>query len=500
MKRRIMSVEKWVTTRSIAVLCVIVLVCTLIPMLILAFYDHPCSDDYNYGLYAVQAVRSGGTFWDVLQAAGRKTAETYQNWQGTFSAIFLMALQPSIFGDQYYAITPFLMLGALLLSTFFFLKTVFVDRLGMSRADCGIVSCMVSFFSIHCLPSAFEGFYWFNGALFYTFFYSLSLFLYTFLLKFFYAPSRKAAVADWIAAFILAFLIGGGNYPTALLSILVLLCAAGWTFYKKVPVSKRIGALACLLSETASFYINISAPGNAVRQSYFPTHPNAIDAICKALVEAVRAVTDFTSIPFLLALLVLIPLLYRCAHRVNFRFPYPLLALIAAICILGVEMTPPLYAMDNTGAARMQDLYYYTYCLLAIAVIFYFCGWFSHRWTLSSQHGKNTDLPKRAVVFGALVCFCVSFLCQPELRDVSGVNAFLSLKNGEAQAYDQQVETRLTLYLNSELQDVVVSHYTVHPRLLQPSGVPDITADPENLTNQRVAAFYGKNSVRLTEK
>lgn len=458
--------ERWFTSRRMAVLCVILLICTMTPLLMIAVYDHPCSDDYNYGLYAAQTVRTGGSFWAVLCAAGRKTAETYQNWQGTFSAVFLMALQPSAFGEQYYALTPYLMIGSLLFATFFFLKTVCADRLKMPTSDWVILSCAVSFFSVHCAPSAFEGFFWFNGALFYTFFYALSLCLYACLLRFFYASTYRAAAGNFIVSLLLSFLIGGGNYPTALLTAVILTGATVWSFVRKMPLSKRIGGLICLLMEGTAFLVSIVAPGNAVRQSYFQERPNAIEAVCRALVEAIRKIMDFTTLPFLLVLLALIPLLYRCAVRLKFRFPLPMLAPVAAVCILGVEMTPPIYAMSGTGAVRMQDLYYDTYCLLAVAVVFYFCGWVSHRYTLLPNRVEHRVRLRQAFVVGVFACFCVSFLCQTELRSMSGVSAFLSLKNGEAQAYDRQVEARLALYSNPEIKDVEVEPYTAHPALL----------------------------------
>ena len=54
---------------------------------------------------------------------------TYNIWQGNFSAIFLMRLQPGIFGEQYYFIAPLILLSAYMgFSIFFFytaLKKIF---------------------------------------------------------------------------------------------------------------------------------------------------------------------------------------------------------------------------------------------------------------------------------------------------------------------------------------------------------------------------------------
>lgn len=120
------------TEKRVAVACCVLLGLTLLPVAALSVYNHPCSDDYSYGLYVAQAVRSGGSLWEVLAAAAKETAETYLDWQGTFSAVFLMALQPAAFGEGFYALTPWIMVGSLVFSTFFFLKEVCVRRLGMS--------------------------------------------------------------------------------------------------------------------------------------------------------------------------------------------------------------------------------------------------------------------------------------------------------------------------------------------------------------------------------
>ena len=44
----------------------------------------------------------------------------------------------------------------------------------------------------------------------------------------------------------------------------------------------------------------------------------------------------------------------------------------------------------------------------------------------------------------------------------------------------------------------VVEPVTVRPELLLPTSVPVLSQDPENAVNQRVATFYGKESVRIT--
>ena len=97
-----------------AVLSVLALILLLVPMLKAAEYDVPSADDYANGLPTYRAWTRTGSIFSVLKAAWRHTAGLYRTWQGTFSAIFLFALNPMIFGEQYYPIGPWLILASLL--------------------------------------------------------------------------------------------------------------------------------------------------------------------------------------------------------------------------------------------------------------------------------------------------------------------------------------------------------------------------------------------------
>ena len=199
--------DSLLTERRIAIACGVLLAISLLPLAVISFYNHPCSDDYSYGLYVAQAVRAGGSLGDILAAAVRETAETYFDWQGTFSAVFLMALQPAAFGERFYAVTAYLMVGSLVFANFFFLKELCVHRLGMSRSSWVTISCALCFFMVHFAPSAFEGFFWYNGSLFYTFFHGLALCLFTFLSKFLRASSAARSLICGVVSAILAFIV-----------------------------------------------------------------------------------------------------------------------------------------------------------------------------------------------------------------------------------------------------------------------------------------------------
>ena len=90
-----------------------VLLALVLPLLALAPCAVPAGDDYSYGTETHRAWRETGSVPAAVAAAGRTVAQTWHGWQGTFSAVFLMALQPAVFAERLYAITPYLMLTAL---------------------------------------------------------------------------------------------------------------------------------------------------------------------------------------------------------------------------------------------------------------------------------------------------------------------------------------------------------------------------------------------------
>ena len=142
----------------------------LVPMLLVARYNVPCADDYHFGAPTHAAWQATHSLAAVVKAAGEKVAERYANWQGTYSAMFLMALQPAVFGNGFYALVPFLTLGMLAAGTCFFCLSLFTKLLGASRWQALVLALVWLGIDTQLLPSAVQGFYWYNGAIFYTFF------------------------------------------------------------------------------------------------------------------------------------------------------------------------------------------------------------------------------------------------------------------------------------------------------------------------------------------
>lgn len=86
-----------------------------------------------------------------------------------------------------------------------------------------MLSLALSFLCVHVIDEGKSAFYWYNGALHYTFMHSCMLFFFALLLLYMKEEKRSKRVFFLLCYCFLAFVIGGANYITGLLSPVILL-------------------------------------------------------------------------------------------------------------------------------------------------------------------------------------------------------------------------------------------------------------------------------------
>ncbi len=169
--------QKWIC-RYILFLFIL----SLIPMLLIARYNHPCADDFSYGEYTIHTWRETGSLLKTIGAAVEGTKIRYNTWQGSFSGVFLMTLHPAIFGENLYQYVPIILILGFCIATMFLLKVILMDYLGADKYSYGIISLIITFLSIQFVITPVEAFYWYNGAMYYTGFYAIAMILFALVL------------------------------------------------------------------------------------------------------------------------------------------------------------------------------------------------------------------------------------------------------------------------------------------------------------------------------
>ena len=296
-----------------ALLLLLAFLLLLIPVLALSCYARGSADDYCFGIYTYHALQNGES---LLAAVWRTVSGYYQSWQGSFAAVGMMSLTPCIWGETAYGITAVVMLASLIAGTVKLTDTLVRRLAGGDWRDVIYISIPMLLCSIQFMPSPLNSVYWWNGAVYYTFFYGLSLFYAERFAALLFLPrSNRAAIL--VPGLLCGILVGGSNYVSALLSALL-----GGLFWLYAMWKKRArwSAFLLLCGEAIPFFVSMAAPGNRIRQDTIASTP-PVQAIWEAIGQAAADLTEWPNWPILLMLLAWLPLLWRLCGKSGFSFP-----------------------------------------------------------------------------------------------------------------------------------------------------------------------------------
>lgn len=472
----------------IALFSFLMLLVSLIPLLLIGQYAHPCADDFTYGYYTHAYWSTTHSLSETLHWAFYQVHSTYDTWQGTFSSVFLMALSPAVWGEQYYFLTPVIMLSMIVLPHFYLLYRLLIKFLQIPKNIWITTSSIICFIIIQTMHTPVEGLYWFNGAVHYVFMHGCMLLLIGTLIPTKSSEKMPLYLIRYIISCFLAFVCGGSNYPTALTGIIL---TFGITLLSYLFKEQRIGNTIVFIIYCISFYTNITAYGNQIRQASF-VKDSPIVAIGKSFLELYQHASTWISLQVILFMLLMIPIFRKLSQYTNYSFRFPVLISIISICVTACMMTPGLYSMGIVGAGRTFNIIKIWFLLLLFLNEAYWIGYLhSHFHKLSIF----TKIDLRIYIIGILFLILIAFMVFPQrkLMDYSSYAAYVSLRANEAQAFHNEYLERLEI-LNSDDSLVTLPDFKTKPRLLY---FDDIQPNPYDWRNNAVARWYGKERVTL---
>ena len=350
------------------------------------------------------------------------------------------------------------------------------------------VSSILSFLCIQTVEFQCDSFYWYNGSMYYTGFFAVTLFFLGTLFR--YLDNGKRILL--LPLLLFAVFLGGGNYvsllPCMLLSVTITLL---------LLLQKNKKAYICGITSVVlllSFAVSAMAPGNHVRQSGMWKIP-AWKAIAKCLLQGIRYTFAWTGLWWVLAALLLLPVFLRILQKKNGAFfSHPILFTGYAYGLFCSMSCPLFYTMNSTGPGRAVAIVYYMFLLISFTVFFYWIGFV----LLKMQARPNP--PERIEVSGklntarylAMAVLLFSILCTGLWQETSAMKAIRVLTDGEAAAYAAEYEDRLLLLNDPEVTDVVLTPFTHQPALIYTGDLP---GDPEDPTSRKVAQYFQKPSL-----
>ncbi len=526
--------------KATAYIMLALLIASLLPVIYLGRYNHPTGDDYYYGGATKVVWEETGSILETVAEAVRGVAYQYDNWQGTYSAMLLMYLPPNIFGDwAYRCITGTLLL--LLVGSIFYLARPIVRSLLKGSGELWIIiSSLLSLLCVQTVPSQGETFFWYNGSMYYTGYYAVTLFLFGVILRYLTKPRRY----HLISMLVLPVFLAGGNYVSLLPAIILSVLLTTALICKHSEKAWGVGMVAVLL--LVFFGVSAAAPGNAVRQSDMWKIP-AWKAIAKSLLQGIRYLLAWIRGWWVWAAVIMTPFLWKTFANMKFRFRYPLLVVGLAYGSFCSMSCPTFYTMNSTGPARAVAIVYYGFLLFTFVSYGYLLGYVYRfvekhpvRWQRKEVQGERIpiskihekaknelqneaelnvweqDKPEKEMgqkgvspsgetwskyskclpaAWAAAILILAGILSLTgQASQLTTTKAIRLLASGEAKAYEQEYQERLRILEDDTITDVVLEPYQNQPDMLY---VGDLTGDAQDDTNQKAAQYFGKNTVRV---
>lgn len=421
--------------------------------------------------------------------------ETYNTWQGTYASVFLFALTPAVFGTQYYFVTAWLMLALLVLGIMRLLSVVIGDCLGKSKADVWLFGSLLLILITQFAPSVKEMFFWYNGAVHYLGFFSVMLLDIAEHLLFLRDGKRRRIVLMSLYA----FLLGGGNLVTALLSAeltVLVLAYAAWR--------KRDRLLPLLIPAVilfAGFLASVLAPGNALRELYYGRHNSILLSILQSFGLAFQTIPTYLNTYVGISMLLFIPLTYYLVRDLEFSFPLPGVVCLMCYLILTSSYAPTMYGMDGIGGRRIENIRYAMFLLLSLLCIAYVEGWILQKLREEGLADRvHAFIGKMRIKYGmvltvsVLMCLVCCVGLARGKRYMATTGALKELISGEAKAFQEECLAREALLLTDD-PVVALPPIKNRPDLL---FMADIVEDGGDLwINEDMAEFYGKEQILL---
>lgn len=491
------------TSAKVGILFTTLFILSMLPLMYCAVYDYATGDDLGYSAAVHQLMISHASLGDILQSIWEQVVRSWYTFQGTWSSIVLFQLQPGIWGERVYSITPWIALLCLCGGTGYLLWDLLVRRLHFQNGlFCAILSILMTL-TIQYMPRIRGGMFWYTSVAHYVIPYGVALLCVTWAMRWLDTGWKQY----YIPMLLLMAYLGGAGYPPIvlatvlfLLMILGTVCGVMGRGSVKVRMKRAFLLLIPLFLELIGFVVSAMAPGNKVRggEDFGFGVGRALGAIMTALWRGLTdAVGYLLSGRLIIVGLVLIAILAYEAYDVkNHRFdaPYPLAVIILAFLVSASVRAPEVYAGVEVSGG-VPDVDFFTTLLCLVVAICYSMVWLKNQMASRQQVLSldmelwNQKVRTPALILATLFCLVFARHLIGQTVDYTCMN-FIS--SGGLSDFAQQMEERLAILEDDSVQDVVL------PEMNEEQGpimhMP-LVRDPKAFTNNATKEYYGKSSV-----
>lgn len=489
-----MSFFSKITYKKIALFLMTLFIISLLPILYCSFFDYATGDDLWEGAAAYRVLANHGSVKEFFSAIFHMAKIDYLGWEGNWSSIILWCLEPSIWGEKVYCITPWIALIALCGGTFYFLNYYLKKYLECDRFFLLMVFSLISFFSVQYMPYPRSGIFWYTGMINYVVPYGLCLASFVWMDK--YIIVGKERYLLW-TSLVFAYL-GGAGYISVVLAfegvVVILLGQLAGSHKQK----RSIWLLIPLGLLMIGFFISAISPGNAARggEEYYFSMAKVFTTIMQSIIQGFSGgISWFITIRplFLTAPFLMVTVWEQIdITKVKMKFQFPVFVIGFLFLVSCSVYAPGIYAQSEVSGG-VPDSIYFVFLLMYVLGVIYLTCWIKK---VIMEKGCNVITKElsekfRTFIFLGGVLFCLVF-GRHLIGNMTSYICIDFIRSGQLKDFEYQMQERLKILNDPEIVNVVL------PEMNSEQGpfmhFP-IVEDPNAYTNMATARFYGKETV-----
>lgn len=471
---------------------------SLLPIIAVAYYNRQNADDYTYTVITHAAVMNHD---NIFAAAVQSVKYFMENWNGLYFSTFLQSLSWGIYGSKFCILNTIVIILSLIIGIGMLSYTVIRRILQLEEVDWKLLAGMIFVYIMQTFPSPVQALYWYNGAVNYTFMWSLFLLTLSFLLLYMFDKDSKYPNMIYIVCLVLTLLTIGGNHVVQGLLL-------GFTFLFSIFALRKKykrEIIVPFIIAFAGFAFNMMSGGTESRWESMEYDHNIIKTIISSAATTVQwGIQWFTLSTLLLVIAVMIllkPAIRKYGKNYEWNIGHVIAEFLFSILIIFCMNFIPTFAMGYAGSGRVTNIIYATFVVLMIVNAFILSCYLFKRFhnlkleeSISEMQGRILDNLQKGMLLLA-VCYVALFGMGTCIRMPYGstaVNALKDIVSGDAKTYAAELDAREAYYAEHQGEDVTVEALSCYPYTL---CFTDIEMDQEDYKNTYSAEFYGVKSI-----
>lgn len=485
-----------ITYKKIVIFMLALFAISLLPIIYCSFFDYATGDDLWEGAAAYRVLVNHGSVREFFQTVFEWAKGDYVSWEGNWSSIILWCLEPSIWGEKVYCITPWIALVSICGGTCYFLFYYLKKYLFCESSFILMVSVVVSFMLIQYMPNVRNGIFWYTGMVNYIVPYGLCLAAFVWIDKFIEKGKKRYCAGT---ALIFAYLGGAGYTPIVLAFEISFLFIIMKIFTHKEQKSGRVYWLFLpLILLMVGFFFSAISPGNAVRggESYYFSLMRVGETILQCLKQgALGGITWCLSVR---PLFLLIPFLMIAIWeqvdimKSELKFEHPIFVTGLLFLISCSMYAPGIYSQSEVSGGVVDNIYFVFLMVYVFEIIYLTCC--VKKWFMKSQYcsiSKERLEEIRVFIFLGEIVFCIIF-GRHLIGNMADYTCINFIKSGQLKDYEYQMKERLAILHDPKIEEVVLPEMNDEQGPFMHMALLD---DSNAYTNRATARFYGKKSV-----